>query len=204
MNNKGFSILELIVSFSLTMVIVIILFEIIVSMKVVYQNSVTKTELINKQNLFTDYIYSDIDSLGLKSVSTCGDNCIAFTYRDGQVKNLVWSYYSENSENGSMQSLQTLGYGDYKINLINSSSFDTNLSLNGDGYSFQGVKICYNINLTSNNVGNYLNIHLPIYNSLFDNNDFGLNILYTYKYTDELIDLPLSLNCGEYINPGVE
>lgn len=204
MNNKGFSIIELIVSFSLTMVIVIILFEIIVSMKDVYQKSVTQTELINKQNLFTDYIYSDIDSLGLKGVSVCGDNCISFTYRDGQVKNLVWSYYVENSENGAKQALQTLEYGGYKINLINNSSFDTNLSLQSDAYNLQGVKICYNIDLDSTHTTNYLSIRLPIYNSLFGENDFGLNILYTYKYSDELINLPLSSKCGEYINPEIE
>ena len=36
------------------MVIVIILFEIVITMKDLYVNSITKTELLNKQNLFTE------------------------------------------------------------------------------------------------------------------------------------------------------
>ena len=59
-NNKGFSILELIVSFSLTMIIVVVLFEIIIYMKELYEKSITQTELINRQNLITDYIYTDL------------------------------------------------------------------------------------------------------------------------------------------------
>lgn len=183
-NNKGFSLVELIVSFTLTMVIVVILFEIIVSMKELYVSSVTKTELLNKQNLFTDYIYSDIYNNGLNNISTCGDNCISFGFQNGQTKNLEWSFYSTENIN---QALQTLSYGDYKINLINNAYFDTDISASNGTNTLTGVKIC------SSPVEQYININLPIKHNMFENEDFGINLLYVYN--DLSIDLPISSNC---------
>ncbi len=183
-NNKGFSIVELIVSFSLTMVIVVILFEIVLTMKDLYMNSVTKTELLNRQNLFTDYIYSDIYDHGLNSVYVCGNNCISLAFNNGETKNLEWSFYS--NENVS-QALQSLSYGEYKINLIANASFDTSLTVSNDNYTLEGVKIC------SEPISQYINIHLPIKHKMFKDQDFGINLLYVY---DELsVDLPISSNC---------
>lgn len=184
--NRGFSLVELIVSFTLTMVIVVILFEIVVTMKNLYVNSVTKTELLNKQNLFTDYIYSDIINYGLNNVYGCGDNCISFSYNNGSIKNLEWSFYSD--ENVS-QALQTLSYGEYKINLISNASFDTTLSVSNDAYTLEGVKIC------SNPIEQYFSIQLPIKHSMFDNKDFGIKILYVYELGEVGIDLPVSAGC---------
>lgn len=185
-NSKGFSIVELIVSFSLTMVIVVILFEVILTMKDIYINSVTKTELLNKQNLFTDYIYSDIYEYGLNSVYVCGNNCISLEFNNGKTKNLEWSFYSD--ENIS-QALQSLAYGEYKINLINNASFDTSLSVSNGSYTLEGVKIC------SDPINQYFNIHLPIKHTMFKDKDFGLNLLYVYEIGEISIDLPISTNC---------
>ena len=185
-NNKGFSLVELIVSFSLTMVIVVILFEIIVTMKNLYVSSVTKTELLNKQNIFTDYIYSDIENYGLNSVFVCGDNCISFSYNNGLVKNLEWSFYSDANVS---QALQSLSYGDYKINLITNASFDTSLTLSNNGYTLTGVKIC------SNPINQYFNIQLPIKHTMFKDRDFGISLLYVYQLGEVSIDLPVSTSC---------
>lgn len=183
-NNKGFSIVELLVSFVLTMVIVVILFEIIISMKDLYVESVTKTELLNKQNLFTDYIYSDIDKYGLNGISVCGENCISFEFNSGLAKNLEWSFYS--NENIS-HALPSLSYGDYKVNLINDAYFDTNLTLTKDDYNFTGVKIC------SEPTKGYINISLPIYHTMFKDKNFGLNLLYVYDNLS--VNLPISSGC---------
>lgn len=184
--NRGFSLVELIVSFTLTMVIVIILFEIVVTMKNLYVNSVTKTELLNKQNLFTDYIYSDINDLGLNSVYLCGNNCISFSYNDGSTKNLEWSFYSDENKS---QELQTLSYGDYKIDLISNATFDTTIEVSDSDYTLEGVKIC------SNQLDQFFSIHLPIKHSMFNNKDFGIKILYVYEIGEVNIALPTSTNC---------
>ena len=49
--NNGFTVVELIVSFSLTLVITVFLFQIVINLKNLYTNSVIKTELVNIQSL---------------------------------------------------------------------------------------------------------------------------------------------------------
>lgn len=181
-NNKGFSILELIVSFGLTMIIVIVLFEIIIYMKELYEKSITQTELINKQNLITDYIYTDIYNKKLESVTLCGENCIAFTYKDGNTSNLKWD-----------TSLNTIGYGDYTISMLKNTFLNQSLLLRNGTYQLSGAKICYNESIGGEQ---YFSIHIPITNALFQNDDFGLNIFYTYSNDEVSLSLPLSSDCG--------
>lgn len=193
--NKGFSIVELIVSFSLTMIIVIILFEIIISLKNVYENSITKSALISSQNILTDYIYSDLNDYGLASVSACGDNCIQFVYKNGDSKNLSWEY--EYDETSQRQSFQKIQYGDYAVDLITNSKFDLSLGATQSSYKFIGVKVCSYVQSYDSNDVYFFDIKLPIYNTKFEGQDFGLNILYTFLGGSEtsLSSLPYSSDC---------
>lgn len=181
-NNRGFSILELIVSFGLTMIIVVVLFEIIIYMKELYEKSVTQTELINRQNLITDYIYSDIYNKGLQTVEMCGDNCIAFLYTNGETKSLKWD-----------TSLNTIGYGDYTVRLLKNTFMDHSLLLSDGRYTLSGARICNTSNLYDDS---YFSIHIPMTNTLFPNDDFGLNIFYTYMYWELATLLPTSEDCN--------
>lgn len=190
-NNKGFSILELIVSFTLTMIIVVILFEIIIFLKNLYENSVTKSELISIQNRFTDYIYSDINDLGLSGISMCGNNCVQFSYRNGDIKNLSWEYdYDEVSQK---QSFQKIKYDEYAVDLIANSKFDLSLETNKDSVYYSGAKFCSSYSSSAS----YRSIKIPILNSKFDDEDFGINIIYVIDElnNDVYIDLPYSTGC---------
>ncbi len=170
-NNKGFSTLELIVSFTLTMIIVVILFEIIISLKNVYENSVTKTALVSKQNLLTDYIYSDINDYGLQLIDTCGDNCINFTYNNNTSKQLSWEY--NYKEEDKKQSFQKIKYGDYATELISNSKFDLSVGSSAADVEIRGAKVCASAN-------SFISIKIPITNSKFPNEDFGLNIVHVF------------------------
>lgn len=184
-NNKGFSILELIVSFSMTMIIVVVLFEIIIYMKELYEKSVTQTELINKQNLITDYIYTDLTEKQLLRIFICGDNCIEFNYLDGSSKQLKWD-----------EELKTMGYGGYTMGLIKNTDFDSTQTLvASNSHALRGVKICYNNVNDISNTNSYVSIRIPLYNILFSEDDFGINILYTYDSAVTSIDLPTSDDC---------
>ena len=77
-NNKGFTLIELIVSFSLTMMIIIVLFEIIFLLKEVYEKSGLKTELLNHQNILIDKIYTDLNEDILLSIDDCEDDCVVY------------------------------------------------------------------------------------------------------------------------------
>jgi len=131
----------------------------------------------------TDYIYTDIMSNEVDYIDVCGDNCIIFSYSNGDVKKLEWD-----------TSYGSLRYGDYVVNLINNTNFDYSLSLEDDDNKLDGVKICYGSFGTS--VPNsYVSIKLPLYNSLFSDKDFGLNIFYVYDSDNTQLYLPLSLDC---------
>lgn len=183
-NNKGFSVVELIVSFSLTMIIVVILFEIIVAMKEVYEKSVTETELINRQNLMTDYIYNDLINNVLAEISVCGDNCIKFGYSDGQEKQLIWDHV-----------FGTIKYGDYTLNLIN-NAFLGDSTLTFLGNNLTGVKICHEEGNDWGNYNSYFTINIPINSTLLPDKDYGINILYVYEYGElSSINIPISSDC---------
>lgn len=187
--NRGFSVVELIVSFTLTMVIVVVLFEIIIALKNIYENSVTKSAMISRQNNLIDYIYSDINDYGLSTVGTCGNNCIQFMYDNGKITNLSWEY--EYDESSDRQSFQKIKYGDYIVELIANSKFDLSLSASLGDTIFKGAKVCYN---SKSDVG-YLDIKLPVYNSKFENDDFGLNIFHIFNKSGFTVSLPTSDNC---------
>lgn len=108
-NNKGFSMIELIVSFSITTIIIIMLFQIIIVLKDVHTKSAIKTSLLNKQNILVDMIYKDILDNGLKNVATCGDYCITFNFKNNDTKNFS---YADS----------TITYDDYVTSIISGST----------------------------------------------------------------------------------
>ena len=101
-NNKGFSMVELIVSFAICSVIVVFLFQIVLVLKDLYEKSAIKTTLLNKQNIIVNLIYTDISEKGLISVNTCDDYCITFNFDDRSSKTL--EYFTDDN---------TISYGDY-------------------------------------------------------------------------------------------
>lgn len=160
LNNKGFTIVEMLVSFVLSMIIVMILFELIINLKELYQMSGLKTELLNKQNLMIDKIYTDLTKKKVTMISSCGNECVTFTFSDGNAKNLA-----VDSNNG------TVAYDNYTIKLNNDSYF-SRISINEVGIT--------------TNVGNnrIFSINIPIYNQKFKNDNFGINIVYIYNYNE--------------------
>lgn len=159
MNKKGFTLVELLVSFVLSMIIVIILFQLIISLKDVYMSSGLKTELLNKQNLMTNKIYTDLLDKTVSTISNCEDTdiCIEFLFSDSTSKKLIVD-----------QTKKTLTYDDYVIKLNNKSYFD-NIYINTKESA-----------VINNKYNKILDINIPIYNDSFDNTDFGLNIVYMY------------------------
>lgn len=105
-NNKGFSIIELIVSFTICTVIMIVLFQIVLVLKDLYEKSAIKTTLLNRQNIIVNLIYSDILEKELNNVSSCGTYCITFDFTTVS-KQLKYS----TSDN-------TISYGDYVTDVL--------------------------------------------------------------------------------------
>jgi len=192
-NNKGITLVEMLVSFTLSMILVITMFQLIINLKELYQSSGIKTTLLNKQYLMTNKIYADLNEKKAVRIENCNDPvvCIEFTFQDGSTKKLEVDEIAK-----------TITYDSYTIKLDNNSYFQT---IDVSTYYSIGTRKIFNANI-------------PIYNDLYKNTDFGINIVYPYteeevinnygnKYVppvETYISLPYVKSTGtQYINTGI-
>lgn len=75
MNNKGFTVVELIASFALTMVITVFLFEVLIEVKDIFADAGTKTAIQQKASIISKNIENTLSTVG-SSVSCSGSSCI--------------------------------------------------------------------------------------------------------------------------------
>lgn len=156
---NGFTLVELIVSISLTMIVVIILFEIIVILKDLFQSSSIKTELLNKKSIIVEKIYSDTNDGLVIKIEQCGDYCVDFTTNEGSTKRLIID--KENL---------VIGYGDYNIKL-------------SEGYSIGNITITNDVTtyISNENNNGIFKIKIPIYSTVTNDDDLGIDIVFTYN-----------------------
>jgi len=86
MNNKGLTIVELITTFALTAVIIVLLMNIIVVIKNIYSKANIKTELYINQSNLSNTLNSKINRNNLESYERCDDSefCYIFNFVDGE------------------------------------------------------------------------------------------------------------------------
>ena len=154
---KGFTVVELIASFTLAIIIAVLMFQVVLVLKGIFTNSGLKTQLLNKQALISDNIYRKIIEKGISTISKCGTKCLRFTYLDNTTSDLV---FEENK----------LAFEDYKFALDNKSSFGP--------ITVEVEKVSV---VSLGNPDSILQIKLPIYNTTFENQDFGINIVYQFS-----------------------
>lgn len=74
MNNKGFTVVELLASFALTMIITVFLFEVLVEVKDIFADTSTKTAIQQKASIISKNIKSILPSEE-STISCSGDTC---------------------------------------------------------------------------------------------------------------------------------
>ena len=163
-NNSGFTVVELIVSFSLALVIAVFLFQIIISLKNLYTNSILKTELINIQSLISRKMNESFNKTVIE-VNECGQFCAEFVYADNSTEKL-------NIENGYIE------FGNYKTKLPD-KSYVKNLEVN--------IASAGTISKNTNN--SILIVDLQLYNDNFAEENFGVKILFQFDSTINNLEL---------------
>lgn len=153
---KGFTIVELIVSFSLAMIIVIFLLKIVINLKNLYNNSVLKTEIVNIQSIISNEINKSFEKT-IVDINNCGEGCISFTYLDGSSDNLVVN-------------TDTIEFGNYKTTIPN-EYYIKNQSIN---ISYSGVFDKYKNN-------SILIISIPIYNQRVEDESYEIRVVYQFN-----------------------
>ena len=74
MDNKGFTVVELIASFALTMVITVFLFEVLIEVKDIFADTSVKTAIQQKFGIISKNIENTLSTVG-SSVSCSGSAC---------------------------------------------------------------------------------------------------------------------------------
>lgn len=171
-DQKGFTIIELITSFSLTMVVLVFLFNIVVIMKETYVTNSTKSELIVKQSLLSTALNEDLYSSGTSLyTATCGtgyDKCYSIGFNDGTTTKL-----SISTSNNKIK------YGD--------------VIYDGDDFNVNSASVCKTAyTSTTRNLNSYLQIKIDIDSNLIEDYDFGINVIHLYDSTSFTTNVP---NC---------
>lgn len=149
MNKKGFTVIEMMSTFILVTAAAILLVRLALTVKEIYTINDLKTVLYVKQANIMDKIYNDINNKTLSSMSSCGTNCIQFTYSDG-AKQLV----IDTNKN-------TIRYDNYTYKLTDSNYINSIVD-----------------NSYSSSSGNIFNVNISIKDKLVAG-EYGINIIFT-------------------------
>lgn len=163
-DNKGFTVVEMGVSFCLIFTICILLFQIILAVKDVYIKGNVETTLLSKQGILLNKIYKDLDSKGVSSVqkrmtvSSTGvyKSIFQFTFQDNTEEILTFAELD-----GKYQKIQ---YGDYIWDISDDS-----------------IKTDTNIDFTPSEViggKEYFSLRLNIQNDLTEDTNYGITLFH--------------------------
>ncbi len=164
-SQKGFTVVELILSFSISSIVIVLLFQLLISLKDFYNMTSYKTELLIKQTSISKEINNDFNSKTIISVDDCGTDCIIFNFKDGESNTL-----SINREH------KIINYGKFSTRLVKDSEFGE-----------PNINFYRNIENVNNNIDSFILIDIPIYYPLYENENFGINIVYQYNSNEDYI-----------------
>ena len=158
-NNKGFTVVELIVTFALAMAIAVFLFQIVIVLKDLYTSYGVKTELLNKQSLISYKINNSFDDKKITSITKCGSYCLNFVYEDNTVNRLFIDKDNRIFEFGTYRVILPEGsyFGDMNIDVYISPIYDTSKN------------------------DSLLTIDIPIFNDAVKGENFGIKTVYQYS-----------------------
>lgn len=159
MNNKGLTLIELITTFALSAVIVVLLINVILVIKNVYSKSNIKSQLYINQTNLSNALNSKISFDNLDSYTKCEDTefCYIFNFVDA---NSIKLTVTDNQ----------IKFGDYVYKL------DEKTKVENPSFEKEYVEIT---DTTVNN--SFIVIKIPITCELYPNIDFGINLVYPYN-----------------------
>ncbi len=162
LNQRGFTVVELVVSFALAMIVIVFLFQVLIQVKELYVSGVFKTELLTKQTNITKAISDDLSNKKVLYATNCGEYCLNFTFDDNTTKQ-----FKVDKTN------KVVRYGNYAIKLA-------------DGSKIGEMHVTTETPMTSPSaamMGNnsFIRIDVPITHHLFTGDNFGIRLVYQYN-----------------------
>ena len=152
-NNKGLSVVELIVSFVLCILVFVFIIQVVSSVEELYINLGIKTSLLNKQSIISEELNSKFQDKKTILIKDCGKDCLTFFYKDNT---------SEKMQIDKTNNNFIFGENIYNFNGL---GFVDSLTVTDSGNRYdQGI----------------LTISLNIKNSIFDNGKYVIKALYQF------------------------
>ncbi len=152
MNNKGFTTVELITSFSIASVIMLVLFNVIIIMRDNMSDINSKTNMLVAKDNLSYKINKRLNEKDLTSLTMCedGDKCYLFTYSDSTTDKLVYNTDSITFNNYTFEITSDITVNEPTVtehyDSMNSTIYDGYLiinipiSINNKDYSIKTVK----------------------------------------------------------------
>lgn len=158
MNKKGFTLVELITTFALSIVIITILVNVLLILKETYNKSEIKTKLLIEQGNLSRTLNSSLKDGDLTTYEECSDSefCYEFKFIDGETVKLVITD-------------KTIKFGDYTQKINSNSYIET-----------PTITPIYVNNLNNELTLSFLTIKIPIKCKLYKDYDFGVNVVYRF------------------------
>lgn len=167
-NNKGFTVIELGISICLVTVVSFLLFQIITTVKKVYNSDDIKTTLLTKQAIMTKKIYDELETKAISSIGNCDtlqNSCLKLTFSDSStsilavdVLNRVITYnnYSINYEEID----DSITFGELVLD-VKSDFFTIKIPI-----TLNNIKGDYGISVTHQPINTVLNTYSGNFNSI--------------------------------------
>ena len=180
MNNKGFTLVELVATFALSSAIIFLLINVVIVIKNIYVNYELKTNLIINQANLSKVLNDKLIDKEMITHSTCSldTHCHIFYYDDYALKLFM--------ENGTVK---VYNYETYDY--INKSPASSDYELSTDTIEYNSnIYYLYNTYIYPINNGSiieslnviedsdFIVINIPITNKLYLDKDFGINLIY--------------------------
>jgi len=159
MNKKGFTLIELITTFALTSVIIILLINVVLLIKDIYMQNYIKSSLIIEQSNLSYFINNKFLPDSLEGYRECdeSDFCYEFDFNDGTTSKLLIKNNSIKFDNYVYDLSQEVSIENPKVEMVKFDLSNTN---------------------TYNSV---LVIDIPIKSKLYKNDNFGINVIYQFN-----------------------
>ncbi|NLM63353.1 MAG: hypothetical protein GX190_03470 [Mollicutes bacterium] len=164
-SKKGFTIAELVLSFSISSMVIVLLFQLLLSLKDLYNMTGYKTEMLIKQATISKQINEVLSANTIIGIEDCGVDCILFSFDNGSNKEL-----SINREH------KIINFGDFSTKLVKDSEFGE-----------PNIMFYRNYGNVNNRFNSFILIDIPIYYPLYEDENFGINVVYQYNSNEQLL-----------------
>lgn len=161
LNKKGVTVVEILVSFALTVTIFIFLIQIIVNLTKVYNNNDKKTKLLMRQAMISDKLNTVFREKKLNNIEKIDENNYRLYYKNGERDTL-------KINNGKMFRFEELA-----------------LTLEGGYYGVISVDVVYSPTILSNSNNAIFILTIPITS---DVGSYDVKVLYQFNTENSYID----------------